>query len=76
MLMCKWFEDNEFGEIGYFDTKKPFMKWGLDFMGLIKPANQHIGMKIHTGCNKLCHKVGEGKNTTNEHNYSKSHIHL
>jgi hypothetical protein len=39
MLMCKWFEDNEFGEIGYFDTKKPFMKWGLDFMGLIKPAN-------------------------------------
>ncbi len=56
--------------------KKPFMKWGLDFMGLIKPVSKHIGMKIYIGCSKLCNKVGGGKNTTNEHNYNNSHIHL
>jgi hypothetical protein len=69
-------EDNEFGEIGYFVMKKSFMKWGLDFMGLIKPASKHIGMKIHIGFNELGHKVGGGKISTNEHNYNKSHIHL
>jgi hypothetical protein len=52
------------------------MKWGLDFMGLIKPVSKHIGMKIYIGCSKLCNKVGGGKNTTNEHNYNNSHIHL
>jgi hypothetical protein len=34
MLMCKWFEDNEFGDIGYFVTKKTIHEMGFGFHGL------------------------------------------
>jgi hypothetical protein len=48
--------------------EEPFMKWGLYFIGLIKPTRRIIYRKqIHFGSHILCNQVGKGKDTQNQY---------
>jgi hypothetical protein len=41
--------------------KEPFVKWGLDFVGLIKPTRQFTSNKfILVASHKLCYQMGGG----------------
>jgi hypothetical protein len=37
--------------------KEPFMKWGFDIMGPIKPTSRYTKKKIHFYNHRLCYQV-------------------
>jgi hypothetical protein len=43
---------------------EPFMKWGLDYMGLIKPPTHYTWKPIYYNYYRLHHKVGGSKGVT------------
>jgi hypothetical protein len=45
--------------------KEPFMKWGLDFVGLHKPTWIYIQKDIYYYCHILCYQVGGSKSIEN-----------
>jgi hypothetical protein len=45
--------------------EKPFIKWGLDFVGPMKPIRQIYKKQIHSYSHKLCYQVGGSKNIEN-----------
>jgi hypothetical protein len=76
MSTSRWSEDNEFGLISYFISKKTIHEMGFGFYGANQTCKRAHGEQIHIGCDGLCHKVGGSKNSMNEHNYNHNQIHL
>jgi hypothetical protein len=56
---------------------EPFMKWGLNFIGPVKPMSHLHGNKyILVVTNYATNYMGGGKNVKNQHDYSHNSIHL
>jgi hypothetical protein len=56
---------------------EPFMKWGLNLIGPIKPMSRSHGNKyILVTTNYATNYMDGGKNIKNQHGYSHNSIHL
>ncbi len=81
--VCKSCDEcQKIGNLTFYTTTKlmttllsnPFMKWGLYFIGQMKPVGRYTWKKSHSSGNGLHHQMGGSKGITLQHDDSYDQI--